>query len=362
VEVRRVSRNPHGGYVVHYRSHDAQGGAFEASVGADIVILSAGTLGSTEILLRSREAGLPVSDRVGYGFTGNGDVLGFGYNCDDRIHGIGAGDRATKPLTSSSSADAVGPCITSVIDLRATDDVNDGMIIEEGSLPGPIAKLLPGPLGLADDAFGVSSPHGIGDGLRKKWRKLVSLFAGPYHGAMQSTQTYLVMTHERTAGRMELVNDRVRVSWPGIGEEPVFEAVNRRLIEATNALGGTFVRNPLWTDLFKHHLLTVHPLGGCVMADSAASGAVNHKGQVFSGTTGSEVHDGLYVSDGSVIPRSLGCNPLLTISAVTERACALIAADRGWTIDYALPSRPPLRIARDRAPTVQEYRRPAASR
>jgi cholesterol oxidase len=52
------------------------------------------------------------------------------------------------------------------------------------------------------------------------------------------------------------------------------------------------------------------------------------------------VHDGLYVSDGAVMPRPLGVNPLLTISAVTERCCALLAADRGWTIDYRLPSKP----------------------
>ena len=76
------------------------------------------------------------------------------------------------------------------------------------------------------------------------------------------------------------------------------------------------------------------------MADSAATGAVNHKGQVFSSAAGSDVYDGLYVSDGSVIPLPLGCNPLLTISALTERACALIAADRGWTIGSTLPSVP----------------------
>ena len=108
---------------------------------------------------------------------------------------------------------------------------------------------------------------------------------------------------------MVLVNDRVEVRWPGVGTEPIFEKVNQRLIEATKALGGTFVRNPLWTGLFKHHLMTVHPLGGCVMAETADGGAVNHKGQVFSGEAGTDVHDGLYVADGSVIPRPLGCQP-----------------------------------------------------
>lgn len=344
VEVRRVSRGADGTYAVHYRILDARRESFDApeeAITADVVILSAGTLGSTEILLRSRAAGLPVSPRLGAGFTGNGDVLGFGYNCDERINGVGWGPRVAKHVANDGEIkDGVGPCITSVIDLRDTADANQGMIIEEGSLPGPIAGLLPASLATTAELVGVDTDRGIWDKVREKAREAVSFFGGAYHGAMQNTQTYLVMTHEENSGYMELENDRVRVRWPGVGDEPVFEKVNQRLIEATKALGGTFVRNPLWTDAFKHHLFTVHPLGGCAMADSAAAGVVNHKGQVFCGVAGSEVHGGLYVSDGSVIPRSLGCNPLFTISALTERACVLIAADRGWTIDYTLPSRP----------------------
>jgi cholesterol oxidase len=343
VEVRRVSRNAEGTYAVHYRRFDAQRESFdapEASVTADVVILSAGTLGSTEILLRSQRDGLPASPQVGHGFTGNGDVLGFGYNCDERINGIGWGHHADDHLKDGKPVDGVGPCITSVIDLRDTADVDQGMIIEDGSLPGPLAGLLPAPLSVANDLVGQDTDHGIWDTLREKAREVTSFLGGPYHGAMQNTQTYLVMTHEQSSGCMDLDGDRLRVSWPGVGDEPIFEKVSQRLFDVTKALGGTYVKNPLWTKLFKHHLVTVHPLGGCAMADSAATGTVNHKGQVFSGASGSDVHEGLYVSDGSVIPRPLGCNPLFTISALSERTCALIAADRGWTIDYTHAPRP----------------------
>jgi cholesterol oxidase len=60
---------------------------------------------------------------------------------------------------------------------------------------------------------------------------------------------------------------------------------------------------------------------------------VNHKCQVFDGKSEDSVHSGLYVCDGSVIPRSIGVNPLLTITALTERAMVHLARDHNLGFD-----------------------------
>ena len=85
---------------------------------------------------------------------------------------------------------------------------------------------------------------------------------------------------------MRLENDRLKLDWPGVGAEPIFDKVNETLLNATKPLDGTYVSDPLWTKLFKKDLVTVHPLGGCVMGDDASGGVVNHKGQVYAGAIG----------------------------------------------------------------------------
>ena len=324
-------------WLVYYQVLEAgreEFGAPPLFVSADMVILAAGTLGSTEILLRSQAAGLSLSDQLGHHFTGNGDVLGFSYNADEEIDGVGWGAHHPGELTP------VGPTITGIIDKRQGPQLDEGVAIEEGAIPGVLATFIPGVMALAAKTLGQDTDSGWLDSINEKGRELDSWVRGPYHGAVRNTQTYLVMTHDQSAGRMYLENDRLRIAWPGVGEQPIFQRVNEVLKQTTIPLGGTYVKNPIWTEIFKHDLITVHPLGGCSMAKNAENGVVNHKGQVFSSANGVAVYDSLYVCDGSIMPRSLGVNPLLTICAVAERCVILLAQDRGWQINYQLPSAP----------------------
>lgn len=324
-------------WLVHYEILGSGRDKFQAPdlfVSADIVVLTAGTLGSTEILLRSKANGLVASDQVGHHFTGNGDVLAFAYNTNEPIHGIGFGNRPPEKQKP------VGPCITGIIDIREQPRLENGMVIEEGSIPGAIAPLLPKTFAAAAKLIGQDTDKGIIDCLKEQDREAKSLLLGAYTGAVQHTQTYLVMTHDDAKGQMYLEGGRLRVTWGGVGKQPIFERVNNRLEDATRPLGGTQIPNPVWSDAFGHDLITVHPLGGCIIAKNGEHGVVNHKGQVFSSNQGTAVYNNLYIADGSIIPRTLGVNPLLTICALAERCCALIASDRGWTIDYSFSSQP----------------------
>ena len=309
-----------------------QFGAQQRFVAADTVILSAGSLGSTEILLRSRAAGLATSDRLGERFTGNGDVLGFAYNADIPIGGLGIG--------SARGKTGPGPCITGIIDYRGAPRLEDTMVIEEGVIPSSLGLILATSLFMAARMVGRDTDGGLRDYAQETMREMQALIPGGSTGAVGNTQTFLVMAQDNCGGRIDLVDDRVRISWPQCGHQEIFDRIDQQLYEATAALGGTFIKNPLWAEGVGKSLVTVHPLGGCGMGETAETGVVDHRGRVFAAAAGDEVHPGLYVSDGSVIPRSLGVNPFLTISALAERTAEGIARERGLVVPYELPSRP----------------------
>ncbi|HEV3281742.1 MAG TPA: GMC oxidoreductase [Acidimicrobiales bacterium] len=266
---------------------------------ADIVILAGGTLGSTEILMRSRELGLTVSDRLGDQFSANGDVLGFAFDGRSPVDAIAGDMRGVRHTT-------VGPTITGMAEVDwPGDDGTKRILLEEGAIPGVLAPLLP--LAFAGGAV-----------RRRRWRLLKAL-SGPYAGALHRTLPYLLIYPDDGGGRLTLQGDHLQVDWRDHPGRPAYRAHKELLREAaSDGLGATLYREP-GVDGISSPLTTVHPLGGCAMADDAQHGVVDADGRVFNGSTGNKIHDGLYVCDGSVIPVALGVNPLLTIAALAER-------------------------------------------
>jgi cholesterol oxidase len=300
-------------------------------VTADIVVLGAGTLGSTEILLRSQaEGGLALSEWLGSRFTSNGDAIALAYNNDVPVNGIGVGN------PPKSHVPPVGQAVNALIDLRNTKDVRDGLAMCECALPSAFASGLPALLAPGAAVFGENEPSDLGDMLDEMERTTESLIKGAYQGAVHNTQTFLAIGHDAGNGLMRLdENDRLELVWTNGPQQRVFQRIEEMLKTASHATGGTYMRNPVSEDELGGNLMTVHPLGGCTMGETRANGVVNHKGQLFDASRGAApdaVHGGLYVCDGAVIPCPLGIHPLLTITALAERAMILLARDRGWHI------------------------------
>jgi hypothetical protein len=134
---------------------------------------------------------------------------------------------------------------------------------------------------------------------------------------------YLVMGQDNARGVVLFEapwtepDGRIRISWDHAGQQQIFTRMNEELRRHARAQRGNFISNPTWSVFNLRHLITAHPLGGCPMGDDYLQGAVDVYGRVFAGD--GSTHKGLYVTDGSVVPSALGVNPLMTISALTER-------------------------------------------
>lgn len=309
VKVRSVEPNPgaakdcNARWIVHFDyvgSGRESFGAPRLFVTAHTVILAAGALGSTEILFRSREEhGLQLSKMLGQRFSGNGDVLAFTYNDREPSNAVGFGAR------SPHGFEAPGPCISGFIKWPTN---NPRILLQDGVIPGALSSML-------DAGFVLARGLKGRDARTLRNGSLWSVLDEHVRGGVSSTQTFLAMLSDPDFGKLALEDDRIRVRWPGAGHGPPYEELERLLVHASAALEGVYVPSPFGR-------ITVHPLGGCVMADGPDRGVVDHRGAVFA--SDGQFYEGLYVCDASIIPRALGANPLLTITALAERASPLI--------------------------------------
>ncbi|KAI1214631.1 FAD/NAD(P)-binding domain-containing protein [Annulohypoxylon truncatum] len=335
-EVRYITKapEPQEGYIVYFAWHGRNRGHFKANLHGDLmwvhakraVFLGAGAIGSTEILLRSKNMGLDLSEKVGENMSGNGDMLGFGYNTDVEVNAMG------RPFPSPYHP--VGPTITGIIDNRSGhENPLDGYVIEEGAMPGALAPFLQAMLEILPGSVEPTNEGLIGK-FKANLARLGTAFLGPYYrkGAIERTQVYLIMSHDSNQAYLTLKGDKPVLEFVGVGRSDHVKYLNRVLEKATRAVGGTFVQNPF--SALGPQQVTVHPIGGACMArdGTGSTGATNHMGEVFTGS-GNKTHSGLIVTDAAVIPTALGANPFATITALAERSVDHYAKNQNLTID-----------------------------
>jgi cholesterol oxidase len=320
ITVRHIAKAADGTWRVHAAPTGAKGA--DLVLEAAIVVLSAGTLGSTEILLRSRDKGLAISDRLGHRFSANGDIIAFGYGAKSIVNSVGVG---YPPRIDGLE---IGASVTGQLEFRDPDNLDHELTIQEGAVPSAVAPSLPV----------MFLPNG------RLLGALQSLVSGVYKGPFASLQTYFAVSHDTASGIFRLDGDKLALAWKDAQNEPCYARLDEALRSVVEVAGGDYVKNPLAGTVMGHQPATAHPLGGCAMGREAADGVVNHKSEVFDTTPGrgsNAVHDGLYVIDGSIIPRSLGVNPLFTITALSERALTHLLTDRRLSSNVRpLPSKP----------------------
>ncbi|MFN7994771.1 MAG: GMC family oxidoreductase [Bryobacteraceae bacterium] len=307
------------GWRIHGKHVNDDGAGKDFVLDAVEVVLSAGSLNSTEILLRSEVHGLSVSPALGTKFNGNADFFGLAYNGDYETDVLGY-----RPSDKPGAGDSVAPGPNIVGIVRYTSGLPEAqrIAVEDFSFP---SVSVDASKAVFSAIRGEDTVAGNEQAQRERLLRDLDP-ARPSHdpnGALEHTMLYLVMGQDNARGvilfeaPLTEPDGRIRVSWDKAGQQQIFTRMNQELRRHARALRGSFISNPTWSLLNLGHLITAHPLGGCPMGDDHLEGAVDPYGRVFAGD--GSVHEGLYVTDGSVIPSALGVNPFLTISALTER-------------------------------------------
>lgn len=312
-EVKAFRPRPEGGYaidVVHHRPDGDGPLREELTVTADRLVLSAGTFGSTYLLLRNRKALRATPKLLGTGFSGNGDLLMFALRCVDR-------DGKDARLIPT-----YGPVITTAT--RFPDGgtrETRGFYLQEAGYPlvgAWMAELASTP---------ARASRAAKFGLRLLWEKITrnpqsnlsgelsEIFGDP--SMSYSSIPLLAMGRDFATGKMSLSRrNQLELDWTTKKSNEYFARVRRDVTRFAEAMGARDVDDsPLW--YFKR-VITVHPLGGCPMGHGAEDGVVSAvDGTVFG-------NPGLHVADGAVLPSSVGANPSLTIAAVSNRFASAI--------------------------------------
>ena len=284
-----------------------------------VLVLAAGAMGTTPLLLRSRPQLPALSSQVGQNLGVNGDhvaALEFDPQKVRSVLGLPGYDEfyKGKPITTMSYDWWLG---------RSSHAYDGTRFNLQEIFLSTLTNFL--------YDSGRTTPGGPSWwGLQKKqavahWNKRIELLA-----MVEDTNdgTYLAPPPSGAADRPDAGPIALGTFNYAMSEQSV--AVREAANEAIRQVGTRHGLARFMPLTETKGVYCAHPLGGCRMADSPDLGAVDDTGAVYG-------YEGLYCIDGSIVPTSLGVNPSLTISALTERCAERLVARAG---DFGLPARP----------------------
>ncbi|MFQ5724341.1 MAG: FAD-dependent oxidoreductase [Terriglobia bacterium] len=289
------------GYEVTFREAGGREAGKQGKVTGRSLYLAAGSLGTTELLLRARDRDrtLPkLSPRLGQGWSPNGDF--FGALLDSRI-----------PVQPTA-----GPSVAAGYD--ATD--SEGFYVLEGAIPAALVarrrralRILNRIVSLLRFSWGwraagvEPSPPACGDGETEELLRYLGVFFLMGRDASDRS------TPLGTGGRLQL-NGRgtLDLDWDPRGSELLLARMRRYLRELGRGYGGWMLVPQGW---WKKGFSTVHPLGGCSMGRESSEGVCDPFGRVFG-------YQNVFVCDGSLLPSGIGVPPSMTIAALAEHVVA----------------------------------------
>lgn len=316
------------------------------------LVIAAGAVGSTELLLRNRDVHgtlTGVSDRLGERYTSNGDFIslmlpfrGFFISWAGFLAAViaafmgwwwtaavGSLAYVVGLVVSRPAMDPdVGTTNSDFMRFRHRDGTAQGAYVESGRYPTPVR----GTLVLLLSSLGLWRPHRYGGVIRfttwlRRWVPPFELLARSWPIPL------LQMGRDDAVGAFRLDGDgRAVIDYPFEANAGYYQYLNQLGRLVAEAADAWWIPN-LPAFLFKK-IEVPHNQGGCAMGEDAATGVVDHAGRVFN-------YEDLMVLDGSIIPVSLGPNPALTILALAERAM-VIALEQLGSEGVIRPQSPPV--------------------
>lgn len=264
------------------------------------VVLAAGVLGTTEILMASRDRyrTMPaISPALGRRVRTNSEAF-------------------VAILQPDSSIDVtVGPSISSDFWADATTHVTNNRLPRSYGYMRPLMSPLvdgqtPGDRWGTALRTAANDPWGLLSAMTARdWHRRVTLLT-----VMQAEDNAIELTYRRRAGAWRLSSDLP----PGSTPAPVhLDQANAAARAVADASGGR--PYGIWLDSLLRRSATAHLLGGAVVGDDPVTSVVSPEHEVHG-------YPGVFVVDGSAVPANIGVNPSLTITAMAERAMTTLAA------------------------------------